>query len=264
MPGPGVESVVLAADVTPVDDAFAARLHTVDDAPVTGPRPLAVAPYRLALARRARGNRYAEAVVRGVAVGATVRYTVDVRPTSGPAVTLGPYSVLAVVPSSRAGGRRRRAVRGPRRRGPGVGRARPAGRRAHPRAGRPRRHPRRRVAAGPGAHRRHLALGRLPRRPRQPRGAAAAARLGRRHRDVQRSRPGRRARRVRRRRAAGRGGRRGRPGSRAAAPRALLHPVDQRPARGALRRLHAASHVHAGHDGRRARPLLLAPGGGAR
>ena len=84
------------ADVTPVDAEFAARLRTVDDAPVTGPRPLAVTPYRLALARR--GNRYAEAVVRGVAEGAAVRYTVDVRPTSGAPVTLGPYSVVAAVP----------------------------------------------------------------------------------------------------------------------------------------------------------------------
>ena len=92
----GVEAVVPAADVTPVDAEFADRLRTVDDAPVTGPRPLAVAPYRLALARR--GNRYVEAVVRGVAEGATVRYTVDVRPTSGAPITLGPYSVVAAVP----------------------------------------------------------------------------------------------------------------------------------------------------------------------
>ena len=95
-PGAGAESVVPTADVTPVDAEFADRLRAVDDAPVTGPRPLAVAPYRLALARR--GNRYAEAVVRGVAEGATVRYTVDVRPTSGAPITLGPYSVVAAVP----------------------------------------------------------------------------------------------------------------------------------------------------------------------
>ena len=95
-PGAGAESVVPTADVTPVDAEFADRLRTVDDAPVTGPRPLAVTPYRLALARR--GNRYAEAVVRGVAEGAAVRYTVDVRPTSGAPVTLGPYSVVAAVP----------------------------------------------------------------------------------------------------------------------------------------------------------------------
>ena len=95
-PGAGAESVVPTADVTPVDAEFAERLRAVDDAPVTGPRPLAVAPYRLALARR--GNRYAEAVVRGVAEGATVRYTVDVRPTSGAPITLGPYSVVAAVP----------------------------------------------------------------------------------------------------------------------------------------------------------------------
>lgn len=96
--GPGAESFVAAADVVPVDDAFAARLRAVDDAPVTGPRPPAVAPYRLALARRGRGNRYTEAVVRGVAVGATVRYTVVVRPSAGPETTLGPFSVLAVAP----------------------------------------------------------------------------------------------------------------------------------------------------------------------
>ena len=95
-PGAGAESVVPTADVTPVDAEFADRLRTVDDAPVTGPRPLAVTPYRLALARR--GNRYAEAVVRGVAEGAAVRYTVEVRPTSGAPVTLGPYSVVAAVP----------------------------------------------------------------------------------------------------------------------------------------------------------------------
>src|SRR6478609_3788339 len=94
----GAEAVVPASDVSPVDDEFAARLRSVDDAPVTGPRPLAVAPYRLALSRRGRGNRYTEAVVRGVAEGATVRYTVDVRPTAGPAVVLGPYAVVAAAP----------------------------------------------------------------------------------------------------------------------------------------------------------------------
>lgn len=97
--GPGDESVVPASDVTPIDDAFAASLRTDDDAPVTGPRPLAVAPYRLALARRARGNRYVEAVVRGVAPGATIRYAVVVRPISGPTRILGPYSVLATLPA---------------------------------------------------------------------------------------------------------------------------------------------------------------------
>ena len=41
----GREAVVPAADVIAVDDALAARLAAIDDAPVTGPRPLAVAPY---------------------------------------------------------------------------------------------------------------------------------------------------------------------------------------------------------------------------
>ena len=166
-PGAGAESVVPTADVTPVDAEFADRLRTVDDAPVTGPRPLAVTPYRLALARR--GNRYAEAVVRGVAEGAAVRYTVDVRPTSGAPVTLGPYSVVAAVPEFTpgdvVGGRFGDLVDA----GPAwVGHVRRDDGR-HPRAGRPRRHPGRRAAAGPGAHRRHLALGRLPHRAVQPR-----------------------------------------------------------------------------------------------
>ena len=34
---PGHESVVSAADVAPIDDAFEASLRTVDDAPVSGP-----------------------------------------------------------------------------------------------------------------------------------------------------------------------------------------------------------------------------------
>ncbi|HEY0814428.1 MAG TPA: hypothetical protein VGE11_14210 [Pseudonocardia sp.] len=94
----GQETVVPAADLTAIDDALAARLSAIDSAPVTGPRPLAVAPYRLALARRARGNRYVEAVLRGVPRGATVQYSIDVAPPSGPPVTLGPYSVQAVLP----------------------------------------------------------------------------------------------------------------------------------------------------------------------
>ena len=91
-------STVPASDVTALDDAFEARLRADDDAPVTGPRPLAVTPYRLALARRARGNRYVEAVIRGVAPGTTVRYTILVQPTAGPSVPLGPYSVFAAAP----------------------------------------------------------------------------------------------------------------------------------------------------------------------
>ncbi len=94
----GQETIVSAADVTAVDNAMASRLSALDSAPVTGPRPVAMAPYRLALARRARGNRYVEAVIRGVPEGAAVAYSVVVTPTSGSPVTLGPYSVLAVLP----------------------------------------------------------------------------------------------------------------------------------------------------------------------
>ena len=203
-PAPEPSPSCPASDVTPVDAEFADRLRTVDDAPVTGPRPLAVAPYRLALARRAAATGTRRRSCAACAQGATVRYTVDVRPTSGAPVTLGPYSVVAAVPEFTrgdvVGGRFGDLVDA----GPAwVGHVRRDDGR-HPRAGRPRRHPGRRAAAGPGAHRRHLALGRLPHRAVQPRRSAAAARLGRRHRDVQRPRPGRRARRVRRRRTAGR------------------------------------------------------------
>jgi hypothetical protein len=93
---PDAESTVPASDVTALDDAFEARLRAVDEAPVTAPRPPAIAPYRLALARRP-GNRYVEAVIRGITAGATVHYTVVVRPGSGPSVTLGPYSVPATM-----------------------------------------------------------------------------------------------------------------------------------------------------------------------
>jgi hypothetical protein len=97
VPG-GPETIVPAADVVAVDDAFAASLEAADAAPVTGPRPLAVAPYRLALAHRSHGNRYVEAVIRGVPEGAAVQYSIAVTPPSGSPVALGPYSVLAVLP----------------------------------------------------------------------------------------------------------------------------------------------------------------------
>jgi hypothetical protein len=100
VPG-GPETIVPAADVVAVDDALAASLEAADAAPVTGPRPLAVAPYRLALAHRSHGNRYVEAVIRGVPEGAAVQYSIAVTPPSGPPVALGPYSVLAVLPEFR-------------------------------------------------------------------------------------------------------------------------------------------------------------------
>lgn len=98
VPG-GQETVVPGADLTAVDDTLAARLQAIDDARVTGPRPLAVGPYRLPLARRARGNRYVEAVIRGLADGTVVAYSIVVAPASGPSVTLGPYSVLTTLPA---------------------------------------------------------------------------------------------------------------------------------------------------------------------
>ena len=97
----GPESVVPTEDLTALDDAIAQRLKGLDDARVTGPRPLAVTPYRLALARRARGNRYVEATIRRVTPGTVVDYAVVVRPVDGEPVALGPYSVLAVLPEFR-------------------------------------------------------------------------------------------------------------------------------------------------------------------
>ena len=182
-------STVPTSDVTALDDAFEARLRAVDDAPVTGPRPLAVAPYRLALARRARGNRYVEAVDprRGARHDRPLhdRRPADVRAVGHPGPVLGARGGSRV----RGGGRGRRPVRRPRRRGTDVGRARPAGGRGHARPRRPRRHPGRRAAAGAGADRRHVAVGRLRGRGPQPGWTAAAAGLGRRHRDVQQARP---------------------------------------------------------------------------
>jgi hypothetical protein len=96
-----VQVTVPAQDVTVLDDEFEQRLRLADAAPVTGPHPRAVAPYRLALARRSRGNRYAEAVIRGLPALSEIEYTIEVDPAVGRQRRLGPYSVLFSAPRFR-------------------------------------------------------------------------------------------------------------------------------------------------------------------
>ncbi len=258
---PTAEAVVPPSDVTAVDDAFEARLRTVDDAPVTGPRPLAVAPYRLALARRARGNRYVEAVIRGVAPGTTVRYTdrrpADVRAVGHPGPVLGARRGSRV----RGGGRGRRPVRGPRRRGTGVGRARSSARTASrtcastSTTSRPTGRCRCRCgSAAPGCP---PTTGQRPPTPdgRLPLLDWAADTV-----TVQRARPGR-ARRSRSTSAAGgspRPTRAARAGPGCSSPTSASRRSTTCSRSRSRRGLRAAAHVHAGHDGRRARRLLLA------
>lgn len=94
--GPG--AVTTAATMTPLDDAFAAALQDTDDRPVDGPRPVALTPYRLALSRRRRGNRYYEAVVGDVAPGSVVEYRFSTATAGAADLELGPYRVLVAAP----------------------------------------------------------------------------------------------------------------------------------------------------------------------
>jgi hypothetical protein len=97
-PRAGVENVVAADAIRAVDRALEAQLRADDARPVTGPRPLALGPYRLPLSRLDRGNRYHEVAIRDVVPGTEIEYRITVIADGVEPVALGPYSVLVTAP----------------------------------------------------------------------------------------------------------------------------------------------------------------------
>ncbi|WP_219414409.1 hypothetical protein [Pseudonocardia nigra] len=95
---PGGVTILPPTDLTPIDAAFRARLEEIDGEPVTGPKPLAIGPYRLSLSRLGRGNRYHEAVIRDVEPMTEILYRVTAAPAGLDPVVLGPFSLLVAAP----------------------------------------------------------------------------------------------------------------------------------------------------------------------